>query len=328
MNFFIENHIKQIKLLKIAFAGTSEYSAKHLNQLIFSKYKIVAVFTQPNSISGRGLKHKTSPVKTMALNYNIPIFELQLMSSKKICMMLKKLKVDLMLVVAYGVLIPTKILQIFPKGCINIHASLLPRWRGAAPIQRAILKGDKKTGVTVIQMNEKIDCGNILYSVSCKIHSTDTSASLLKKIEKLSITSMFIVLEKISKGITLYDKKQNKKKSSYAKKINKKEAKLNFLLPAKTLERTIRAFNPWPIAYFIVNTTQLKVWEANVITSNLNTIFKIGEILTINSKGLQINTARNILNITKIQFPGKNIINSVDLFNSYKNFFIIGNKIK
>lgn len=267
-----------------------------------------------------------SPVKILATEYKIPVLQPKSLLIPKIQNTLINFKADLMLVIAYGLIIPKKILNLFPKGCINIHASLLPKWRGAAPIQRAILAGDKETGVTTFFLDEKIDTGNIIHSLTCNINSKDTSATLFKKIEQLGICSMFTTLDLIVNE-NVHTTIQNNHKFTYAKKVYKNEAKLDFSKTAEVLERSIRAFNPWPVAYFIMQGKQIRVWKANVIYPKICTNYSIGEIISINKQGLQINTSFNVLNITQLQFPGKKIINSIDIFNAYKLFFNPGKKI-
>lgn len=327
MKIITQNQLqKKNGSLKIIFAGTSSFSANHLKKLILSGYKILAVLTQPDKVSGRGYNLTMSPVKIVASNYNIPILEPKTLLSPNLKTLITNFKADLMLVIAYGLILPKQILNIFPKGCINIHTSLLPKWRGAAPIQRAILAGDKQTGATAIFMNEKVDNGNIIYSLKCPINPNDTSLKLFKRIEKISFVCTFTTLKLISEG-NVKTTIQDHCKYTYAKKIYKKEAKMNFSITSEILERSIRAFNPWPVSYFIMKKKQIKVWKANVIVSKIYKKYNIGEIIAINKKGLQINTSHNILNITQLQFPGKRIINAIDIFNSYKHFFAPGKKI-
>ncbi|BBI01374.1 methionyl-tRNA formyltransferase [Buchnera aphidicola (Nipponaphis monzeni)] len=312
--------IKKYKTsLRIIFAGTSKFAVQHLNALLCSKHQIIAILTKPDSISGRGNKICPSPIKSFALKKNIIIITPKSLQSSKIKKKIYTLNADLMLVVSYGLIIPKYILTMFPLGCINIHASLLPRLRGPSPIERSILNGETKTGITTFIMNEFIDTGDIIHILQCPINNNDTKGSLYIKLYKIGIKCMFITLFKIiTRKYSLV--KQNDTNATYAKKIEKKEGQLNWNLPAETLNRTIRAFNPYPTAYFIINNHKIKVWKASVLKNTKKYI--PGKIVTLNKKGLQIATSHNILNIQSIQMPGKKIINSIDIYNAYKKLFI------
>jgi len=311
-----------LKKLKIIFAGTSYFSMKYLNELIESKHEVIAVITQPDRPSGRGQKITFSPVKILSIKKNIPFFQPLELNNEKIQNEIFNLNADIMIVVSYGKLIPKKILNMFPKGCINVHTSLLPRWRGATPIQSAILFGDKETGISIIKMNEKIDTGTIINSVKCNISSEDTTETLTFKLIEIGIQALLETLYFINKNI-VFEKKQNEKNATFSKKICKKDALLNWNTEAYLLERLIRAFNPWPICYFIINQTRIRVWKANVI-QNIKKSANIGEILSFDKYGIQINTAHQILNLQKIQFPGKKITNIEKIVFSKKDWFNVG----
>ncbi|QCI22323.1 methionyl-tRNA formyltransferase [Buchnera aphidicola] len=311
-----------MKKLKIIFAGTEYFSAEHLKMLIDSSQSIVSVITKPDLPSGRGQKITFSPVKKMSIKKHIPVLQPSNLHDKIFRETLLKLHADIMIVVSYGKIIPKEILTMFPKGCINVHASLLPRWRGPTPIQSSILYGDKKTGISIIKMNEKVDAGNILHSIECNISLKDTSQSLSYKLMKIGVQALSDVLTKISQDIII-EKKQNEKYAILSKKIYKKDGLLNWNSKAIKLERLIRAFNPWPVCHFIINNKIIKVWEAEVIFSSKPNL-KIGEILFFNKHGIQINTSDKILNIQKLQFPGKKIMDVKNIFFSKNNFFRIG----
>jgi len=311
-----------LKKLKIIFAGTAHFSAEHLKILINSSQTVISVITQPDLPSGRGQKIIFSPVKTISIKNQIPVLQPLNLNDQIFQDKISKLNADIMIVVSYGKIIPKKILGMFPNGCINVHASLLPRWRGATPIQSSISHGDKKTGISIIKMNEKIDTGNILHSVECSISSKDTYESLSFKLMKIGVQALLEVLNKISKN-TIIEKKQNEKDAILSKKIHKKDGLLNWNLKALELERLIRAFNPWPVCYFILNNQTIKVWKAEVIPIS-QTNASIGEIIFCSNDGIKINTSDKILNIQKIQLPGKKIIDVKSLLASKKNFFKIG----
>ncbi|AYN24593.1 methionyl-tRNA formyltransferase [Buchnera aphidicola] len=311
-----------MKKLKIIFAGTSHFSMKYLDELIKSEHKVVAVFTQPDRPSGRGQKIIFSPVKILSIKKNIPFLQPLELNNEEIQNKILTFNPDIMVVVSYGKLIPKKILTMFPNGCINVHTSLLPRWRGASPIQSAILFGDKETGISIIKMNEKMDAGPIINSVKCSISCKDTTETLTFKLIKIGIKALLETLYYIKKN-TIFEKEQNEKYATFSKKISKKDALLNWNTKAYLLERSIRAFNPWPICYFIVNKTRIKVWKAKIIP-NVKKGISIGEIVSFNKCGIQINTAHQILNLQKIQFPGKKIINVEKIVFSKKDWFNTG----
>ncbi|XBC40676.1 MAG: methionyl-tRNA formyltransferase [Buchnera aphidicola (Nurudea yanoniella)] len=305
------------KPLKIIFAGTSEFSEKHLQTLISCKYNIIGILTQPDRASGRGQHIVESLVKKTAKKHDILILQPKSLQCYKLYNKLHELRADLMIVVSYGLIFPKHILNSFKIGCINIHASLLPRWRGSSPIQSAILHGDSITGITIIKMEEAIDSGKILHSLTYKIKKSDTSSSLKKQLIKLGCKAMLLALKKIE--LKTNNTVIQSTLTTYSKKIKKTDAQINWSQDATQLEKCIRAFNPWPTSYFTICHKNIKVWEANVIMQyNINT-YEIGEIISFNKNGLQIQTGKNILNITKIQLPGKKItdIYALNKFSKY-----------
>ncbi|AKC32499.1 methionyl-tRNA formyltransferase [Candidatus Pantoea carbekii] len=308
--------------LKIIFAGTPCFAASHLDALISSStYKIVGVFTQPDRPAGRGNKLHCSPVKIVAQKYNIPIFQPQSLQTDESQKLFVSLKADIIIVVAYGLIFPKKLLELPRLGCINVHGSLLPRWRGAAPIQRSLCAGDLETGVTIIKMDIGLDTGKILYKISCPITSEDTSLSLYNKLAHLGIKAMFLTLEKLlTNNIQL--EVQNESLATYAHKLTKEEARLDWSFSAIYLERCIRAFNPWPMSYFTVNGQLVKVFQANVLPSKSK--IQTGEIVDISKYGIQIATADNILNLTILQPSGKRAMSAQEILNSRREWFTPG----
>ena len=304
------NHSK----IKLAFAGTPELARIVLESLIHSnQYDIGIIFTKPDQRSGRGRNIKQNEVKICALKNNIKIFQPE--NSREL-ESYSLANYDLLLVVAYGLLLTPKLLVQPKLGCINIHASLLPRWRGAAPIQRAIEAGDKKTGISIMQMEKEMDAGPILNQISCKINDKETSGSLYDRLAKISADNINSIVNKIING-KLSAKKQDNSKTTYANKITKEEAEIDWNKNAKDLERKIRAYNPAPVAYTKIKNIALRIWEAKVKTTKEN--FMPGTI--INSKTtLDIMAGKDILSITKLQLPGKKIISAKDFLNGYSNF--------
>ena len=297
--------------LKLAFAGTPELAKIVLESLINSnQYDIGIVFTKPDKPAGRGHKIRQSEVKSCAIKNKIEV--LQPKNSQELESYALE-NYDLLLVVAYGLLLTPKILAKPKYGCINIHASLLPRWRGAAPIQRAIEAGDIETGITIMQMDKDLDTGDILKQISCPINDDDTSGILHDRIANISAKNINDILAKIvgNKFIVI---NQDNSKATYAKKITKHEAKLDWKKSAIELERKIRAYSPSPVAHTNFNGIDLRIWESKVKASTLK--LKPGTLLNGKST-LDVMTGQNILSITKLQLSGKKIISAKDFLNSH-----------
>ena len=303
--------------LKLAFAGTPELAKIVLESLINSnQYDIGIVFTKPDKPAGRGHKIRQSEVKSCAIKNKIEV--LQPKNSQELESYALE-NYDLLLVVAYGLLLTPKILAKPKYGCINIHASLLPRWRGAAPIQRAIEAGDIETGITIMKMDKDLDTGDILKQISCPINDDDTSGILHDRIANISAENINDILAKIvgNKFIVI---NQDNSKATYAKKITKHEAKLDWKKSAIELERKIRAYNPYPVAHTNFNGIDLRIWESKVKASTLK--LKPGTLLNGKST-LDVMTGQNILSITKLQLSGKKIISAKDFLNSHTD--LVGN---
>ncbi|QCI26901.1 methionyl-tRNA formyltransferase [Buchnera aphidicola (Thelaxes californica)] len=307
---------------KIFFAGSGKFAMVHLKSLIKLKYNIVAILTQPNKPSGRGQKIQLSEIQQIAKENNIIIFTAQniydIEQEKKIF----QIYADILVVVSYGVILPNFFLKKFSLGAINVHASLLPKWRGPAPIQWSILSGDKITGVTTIYMEKTVDTGPIIHSISCPIFKKDNYIDIFNKLSLIGIECLNITLQKIiNNTVTLIP--QNEKKATYSKKIFKKNSLINWNNTANYIEKMTRAFNPWPIPYFLYKKKNIKVWKVNIIKKKLKNTNN-GIIYKINQNGLQITTLENILQIKKLQIPGKKIVTFLDFLNANKNFFVEG----
>ncbi|PXZ06728.1 methionyl-tRNA formyltransferase [Gilliamella apicola] len=307
--------------LNIIFAGTPDFAATHLKALIDSSHNVIAVFSQPDRPAGRGNKLTTSPVKQLAVEHNIPVYQPTTLKTEEIQKIIADLNADIMIVVAYGLILPQAVLDIPKLGCLNVHGSLLPRWRGAAPIQRACWAGDSETGITIMQMDAGLDTGNMLYKLACPIEANDTSATLYEKLAKLGPQALLDTLTLINQG-KVKPEKQQQSQATYAEKLSKQEAKLDWNLSAKQLERCVRAFNPWPVSYFEVNGEPVKVWQAQVITVEHNQ--PIGTILQVDKKGICIATSDGALNMTVLQPAGKKPMSAQDLLNSRKAWFEVG----
>lgn len=310
--------------LKIIFAGTPDFAARHLDALLSSGHQIVGVFTQPDRPAGRGNKLTASPVKQLAEQHNIPVFQPKSLRPVENQQLVAQLEADVMVVVAYGLILPEAVLKMPRLGCINVHGSLLPRWRGAAPIQRSLWAGDADTGVTIMQMDVGLDTGDMLYKLSCPIEASDTSATLYDKLANLGPAGMLATLTQLAEG-SATPEVQNEDLVSYAEKLSKEEARLDWSLSAAQLERCIRAFNPWPVSYFIIDEQPVKVWKASVLPAVHNR--QPGEILQADKQGIQVVTADGVLNIEELQPAGKKAMKAQDLLNSRREWFTPGNII-
>ena len=285
--------------LRLAFAGTPEIARTVLEELIREgRHSVELVLTQPDRPAGRGRKLKPSDVKLCALENNIPV--IQPATSKELVSDTLK-NCDVMLVVAYGLLITPDILVTPKYGCINIHTSLLPRWRGAAPIQRAIEKGDSETGITIMQMDSGLDTGPMLEQFTCSIMPDDTAGKLHDRLAELSAANINDLLSKIVNH-EANPIEQDNSKATYANKISKQEAKIDWTQSAIELERKIRAFNPFPVTHTTINNINIRIWEAEIKQGPDNLL--TGAILN-NKTSLDIMTGQDVLAITRLQLPGK-----------------------
>lgn len=303
--------------LRLGFAGTPALAATVLENLLEHNYQVELVYTQPDRQAGRGRKLQYSPVKNIALQYRINV--LQPESPDAIDPDNHLSHLDLLVVVAYGMLLPSKILGRPQSGCINIHTSLLPRWRGAAPIQRAIEAGDNETGVSIMQMDEGLDTGPILAQMRCPIAKDETSGSLHEKLAVLGAKCLIETLDKIAAGRQITPTPQDSTQATYANKITKAEARLDWAKPGEILERQVRAFNPAPVAYTEINGLQFRIWEAQLINKPFNA--NSGSILACHKSGVDIATGKGILRLLKIQPAGKRIMTIQEFLNGRPDFF-------
>ena len=313
--------LQATKPLNIIFAGTPDFAAKHLKALIDSNHNVIAVFSQPDRPAGRGNKLTASPVKQLAIENNLPIYQPATLKTVENQHIIANLNADIMIVVAYGLILPQAVLDMPKLGCLNVHGSLLPKWRGAAPIQRACWAGDSETGITIMQMDAGLDTGDMLYKLACPIEPSDTSATLYEKLAKLGPQALLETLTLINQG-KIKPEKQQQSQATYAEKLSKQEAKLDWNLSAIQLERCVRAFNPWPVSYFEVNGEPIKVWQAQVMATQHNQ--PVGTILQADKKGICIATSDGSLNMTILQPAGKKPMSAQDLLNSRKSWFEVG----
>ncbi|HEH9426064.1 MAG: methionyl-tRNA formyltransferase [Aeromonas sobria] len=313
-----------MKKLKLIFAGTPDFAARHLAALLSSDHEVVAVYTQPDKPAGRGQKLTASSVKELALTHNLPVYQPASLRKEEAQAELAALGADLMVVVAYGLILPKAVLDTPPLGCINVHGSLLPRWRGAAPIQRAIWAGDDETGVTIMQMDVGLDTGAMIRKVNCPISADDTSASLYDKLAELGPQALVDTINAMAAGETAADA-QDDALANYAEKLSKEEARIDWSMDAVTIERCIRAFNPWPISWFEVADQTIKVWQAKVIASEHGQ--QPGTLLNADKQGIDIATGQGILRLLTLQPPGKKAMSVADLLNSRRDWFEPGTQL-
>jgi methionyl-tRNA formyltransferase len=300
--------------LKIIFAGTPYFAAAALQGLLSSEYQVVAVYAQPDRPAGRGRKVVFGPVKQLALAHSIPVRQPKSLKDRTEQVALAALQADLMVVAAYGLLLPQNVLEAPRLGCINIHASLLPRWRGAAPIQRAILAGDEESGVTIMQMEAGLDTGPMLYKLRCPIQPDDTGGTLHDRLAGLGAQALLEVLPGLAAG-TLRAEPQDDALANYAHKLEKQESDIDWQQAAQQIDRQIRAFNPWPVAQTGYQGEVMRIWEAQVVEDGVSTA--PGTIVAAGKTGIEVATGRGRLRILRLQMPGKRAMAAVDFLNAH-----------
>ncbi len=303
--------------LRIIFAGTPEFSVATLQALIASKHEVVGVYTQPDRPSGRGRKLTASPVKTLALALGLPIFQPATLKDETAQQQLAELKADVMVVVAYGLILPQIILDLPTYGCLNIHASILPRWRGAAPIQRAIAAGDAETGVTIMQMDAGLDTGDMLAILTTEITTDDTAQTLHDRLKDLGCQALLQSLVEIQTK-KLRPIKQDESLVTYAEKMTKSEAEIDWAQSAEVIARKIQAFNPWPVAFTQYQNKSLRIWQAKVVSTdavdekikNLKNLS--GVVVAVQKSGVKVVCGTGILNLIQVQPTGKKPMQAYD----------------
>ncbi|MCF6251190.1 MAG: methionyl-tRNA formyltransferase [Methylococcaceae bacterium] len=286
--------------MKIIFAGTPDFAVPALQMLIDSEHDVCAVYTQPDRPAGRGRKLTPSPVKKLALNVGIPVFQPETLKSEEDLKQLASFNADLIIVVAYGIILPQKVIETPKQGCINIHGSLLPRWRGAAPIHRALMAGDDETGITIMQLVKKLDAGDMLHKEVCTIEATSTSSDLHDKLAELGAIGLQKVLAQIEAG-TLVAEKQDESLVTYAAKLEKSESQLDWNLSAVELDRKIRGLNSWPVAQTLFQGKVLRVWNAMLSTEESNLA---PGMVCQQGKRMSVTTGQGVIDLLEVQLPG------------------------
>jgi methionyl-tRNA formyltransferase len=311
--------------VNLIFAGTPEFAAATLQALIDAGHCICAVYTQPDRPSGRGQKMTPSAVKALAISHNIPVYQpIHLKNSTEegraaqaeLAQIVANSNVDAMIVAAYGLILPQTVLDMPHLGCLNIHASLLPRWRGAAPIHRAILAGDAETGITIMQMDAGLDTGDMLYEAKLAIENNDTSATLHDRLAILGGKAVVHTLENLAQ-YQASKTKQNNDFANYAAKLTKAEGQIDWTQPAVVLDRLIRGLQPWPVAYTKIGDDVLRVWSAELMDETVTG--QAGEILAVDRNGIVVACGDgHALRLTQLQWAGGKPLNSVQILQAQK----------
>ncbi len=310
--------------MRLVFAGTPDFAATALKSLLQTDHEVVGVYSQPDRPSGRGRKLTPSPVKQVALDAGIPVFQPETLKTSQAQAELKALNADVMIVAAYGLILPQAILDIPGHGCLNIHASLLPRWRGAAPIQRAIAAGDRETGITIMQMDAGLDTGDVLLKTTTPIEESDTGGSLHDRLADMGGRAIVDALARMEKG-TLAAEPQNNDKACYASKLSKEEGHIDWTEDASSINRMIRAFNPWPGTYTDAGDLRIRIHEAKVveITSDRHP----GTVADRSRQGIDVACGLDLLRVTRLQLAGSRPQSASDLINGGKDILLPGQEL-
>lgn len=301
--------------MNLVYAGTPEFAVPALQRLIDDGYAIVGVYTQPDRGAGRGRKPRPSPVKELARRHDLAVFQPETFDDVSAQGELASLEPDLMVVAAYGLILPRAVLETPRHGCINIHASLLPRWRGAAPIQRALLAGESHTGVTLMQMETGLDTGPMLAWRECPIGESETAGELHDRLAGLGAELLSESLPAIIDG-TIKPTPQNDADATYAPKLTKEEAVVDWADDAVTIERRVRAFNPWPVAQARFNDQWLRLWRATAQDGNPQT--EPGRVLAVGPSGIDVAAGRGVLRIQELQAPGGRRLPAAEFLNGHR----------
>lgn len=303
--------------MKVIFMGTPDFSVGTLEALIEAGHEVALVVTQPDKPKGRGGKMQYTPVKEVAVTHNIPVYQPKRIREPECIEELRKYNADIMVVIAFGQILPKEILEMTPYGCVNVHASLLPSYRGAAPIQWAVINGEKVSGVTTMQMNEGLDTGDMLLKVEIPLDEKETGGSLHDKLAEAGARLCVETLDALKAG-TVTPEKQGDSPTAYAKMLDKHMGKIDWKMSAKEIERLIRGLNPWPSAYtrWNENDKGMKIWEAEVAEGQTDKA--AGTVVEVAKDGFFVQTGDGLLKITALQIPGKKRMDAAAFLRGYQ----------
>lgn len=290
--------------MKIIFAGTPEFAVPALDALIKAGHEIVMVLTQPDRPAGRGMKLKASPIKVLALQHNLPVFQPETLKTPEAQAAIANVNADVMIVAAYGLIIPTVVLKMPSLGCYNIHASILPRWRGAAPIHRALLAGDNETGVTIMEVVPALDAGAMVSIGTVPISDTSTTQSLHDALSVLGADLMVEAMQTLAQNGSLSATPQDESLVTYAHKLEKAEASIDWAKSAIEISRQIRAFNPFPVAQSLYKGEVCRIWMATAKETHDFSSTTLGEIINIAHGTIEVVCGEGVLSIAELQAPG------------------------
>ncbi len=308
--------------LRVLFAGTPDFAASHLKALIESKHQLIAVLTQPDRPSGRGKKLTPGPVKALAQDAGIEVLQPASLKGEDEQATLRALGADVMIVVAYGLILPQAVLDICPFGCLNVHGSILPRWRGAAPIQRAVEAGDGTSGITIMQMDAGLDTGAMLAKVNCAITTTTTGGSLHDELARVGPPLLLEVLEDLP-GHQARAQVQDDSLATYAHKISKAEAQIDWRLPARDIDRRVRAFNPFPVCFTLLGEDRVRVWQAVPLDWGSG---EPGVIAAAGESGIAVHCGEGQLLIESLQLPGGKVLTAAQVLTARAEQFTPGTR--
>ncbi|MEI8209431.1 MAG: methionyl-tRNA formyltransferase [Methylococcales bacterium] len=300
--------------MKILFAGTPDFSVPSLQALLDSKHTVCAVYTQPDRPAGRGRREQISPVKELALKHGLPVIQPLSLKNEEDLQVLKSFNADLMVVVAYGMILTEAVLESPRLGCVNVHASLLPRWRGAAPIQRSLMAGDAVTGVTIMRIVRKLDAGDMLHKEEYVIQAQDTASDLHDRLAELGAIGLLKVLPDLENG-TILAERQDESLVTYAEKLTKTEAVIDWTEDAKTLALKVRGLNAWPVAQTDYQGNVLRIWQAEAILTE--TSLEPG-VVSLTNKNMDVATGNGFLRLHEVQLPGGKRLSTQAFINAHE----------